>query len=238
MTNKMKREMRALVLEGSEVTVRVGEFPTASLPEGEVTLRVTHSCINYKDAMIAAGVRRMVRTFPHIPGVDLAGVVVDDRSGRFQSGAPVIVTGYDLGVGRFGGYAQYARVPADWIVPLPAGLTPWEAMALGTAGLTAMLSLMVLERNGLRPDQGPVIVPGKPVPDGPGATVTPAVPQRLRGAVGRRLRRQRLERSWRRIAVGDRAATKRVPHLFCPVLSTEPQLRPDRRGDGPSAGNH
>lgn len=154
--------MQAYVLEGGpdEVKGQVGSFPTASLPEGEVTIQVAYSGINFKDAMVAHGVGKMVRQFPHIPGVDLSGEVMEDKSGRFKAGDRVLVTGYELGVGRFGGYAEYARVPADWVVPLPEGLSLEEAMVLGTAGFTAMLSVLALERNGLKPGQGPVLVTG------------------------------------------------------------------------------
>jgi acrylyl-CoA reductase (NADPH) len=158
----MQDTMQAYVLEGPPEAVRgaVTTIETAKLPPGDVTIRVSHSSINYKDAMISHGVGRMVRAFPHIPGVDLAGTVTEDRSGRFQAGASVLVTGYSLGVGHFGGYAEYARVPADWVVPLPAGLSAQEAMAIGTAGFTAMMSLQALERNGLTPGQGPVLITG------------------------------------------------------------------------------
>ncbi len=123
-------------------------------------MRVAFSTINYKDAMIAKGVGRMVRKFPHVPGIDLVGTVEADSSGRFKDGDKVLVTGYDLGVGWFGGYAEYARVPADWVVPLPAGLSEEEAMTLGTAGFTAMLSVLALQRNGVQPTTGPVLVTG------------------------------------------------------------------------------
>jgi putative YhdH/YhfP family quinone oxidoreductase len=130
------------------------------LPAGEVTIQVQYSGINYKDAMISAGVGKMVRKFPHIPGVDLAGTVESDATGKFKAGARVLVTGYDLGVAAWGGYAEYARVPAAWVVPLPQGLSAQEAATLGTAGFTAMLAVMALERNGLKPEQGPVLVTG------------------------------------------------------------------------------
>jgi len=158
----MNPTMQAYLLEGSPEAVQgaVQEVQTADLPAGEVTIRVAYSSVNYKDAMAAHGVGRMVRKLPHVPGIDLAGEVAEDASGRFNPGAPVLVTGYDLGIGHWGGYAEYARVPADWVVPLPAGLTAFEAMTLGTAGLTAMLCLMALERNGLTPAQGPVLVTG------------------------------------------------------------------------------
>ena len=158
----MKESIRAYVLEGSadSVTGRLREFPAENLPAGDVTIRVTYSSINFKDAMITAGVGKMIRKFPHIPGVDLAGEVVSDGTGKFKAGQKVLVTGYDLGVAWFGGYAEFARVPAGWVVPLPQGLTDWEAMALGTAGFTAMLAVMAMERNGLKPSRGPVLVTG------------------------------------------------------------------------------
>ncbi|HEX9844437.1 MAG TPA: acryloyl-CoA reductase [bacterium] len=158
----MQDAVQAYVLESAGDTVQgaVTTISTDKLPDADVTIQVSWSGINYKDAMISHGIGRMVRTFPHIPGVDLAGTVVADRSGRFKAGAKVLVTGYDLGVGAFGGYAQLARVPAGWVVPLPAGLSEEEAMTLGTAGFTAMLSVLALERNGLKPDQGPVLVTG------------------------------------------------------------------------------
>ncbi len=158
----MKDSMRALVLEGTADAVQasVKSLPTASLPPGDVTVQVEYSGINYKDAMISAGVGKMVRKLPHVPGIDLAGTVVSDTTGRLKAGAPVLVTGYDLGVAAWGGYAELMRVPAGWVVPLPAGLTALEAMTLGTAGFTAMLSVLALERNGLKPADGPVLVTG------------------------------------------------------------------------------
>ena len=158
----MKDTMRAFMLNGSadDVQGAVQEISTSDLPQAEVIIRVAWSGINFKDAMISHGVGKMVRNFPHIPGVDLSGVVEEDSSGRFKAGDEVLVTGYDLGVAWWGGYGEYARVPADWVVPLPKGLTLREAMILGTAGFTAMLSVLALERNGLSPDRGPVVVTG------------------------------------------------------------------------------
>jgi putative YhdH/YhfP family quinone oxidoreductase len=158
----MNESMRAYVLEGTPDAVQgtVKTLPTANLPAGDVTIQVEYSGVNYKDAMIHAGVGKMVRKLPHVPGVDLAGTVVSDTSGKFKAGAPVLVTGYDLGVAHWGGYAEFARVPAAWVVPLPAGLTAQETMILGTAGFTAMLAVLALERNGLKPALGPVLVTG------------------------------------------------------------------------------
>jgi acrylyl-CoA reductase (NADPH) len=158
----MKETMQAYLLEGSPDAVQgaVKAVPTASLPPGDVTIQVEYSGINYKDAMISAGVGKMVRKFPHVPGVDLAGTVVSGGGGALAAGAKVLVTGYDLGVAHWGGYAEYARVPAAWVVAQPAGLTALEAMTLGTAGFTAMLAVIALERNGLKPADGPVLVTG------------------------------------------------------------------------------
>ena len=158
----MKDQIRAYVLEGSADAVQgaVKTIPSASLPAGEVTIQVQYSGINYKDAMVSAGVGKMVRKFPHIPGIDLAGTVESDSTGKFKAGTSVLVTGYDLGIGAWGGYAESARVPASWVVPLPPGLSHKEAATLGTAGFTAMLAVMALERNGLKPSQGPVMVTG------------------------------------------------------------------------------
>jgi NADPH2:quinone reductase len=116
--------------------------------------------VNYKDALAATGTGKILRRFPLIGGIDVAGVVVSSSDGRVRDGDRVIVTGYDLGVGHDGGYAGYVRVPGDWVVPLPNGLSLFEAMALGTAGFTAGLSVLRLERNGLHRGQGKVVVTG------------------------------------------------------------------------------
>jgi acrylyl-CoA reductase (NADPH) len=158
----MKEQIRAFVLDGTPDAVQgsVTTLPSSSLPPGEVTIQVHFSGINYKDAMVANGVGKMVRKFPHIPGVDLAGTVESDTTGHFKAGTSVVVTGFDLGVGAWGGYAEAARVPAGWVVPLPPGLSLKDAATIGTAGFTAMLAVMALERNGLKPSQGPVMVTG------------------------------------------------------------------------------
>jgi NADPH2:quinone reductase len=116
--------------------------------------------VKYKDALAATGTGKIIRRFPLIAGIDAAGHVVSSADGRFREGQTVLVTGYDLGVAHDGGYAGFARVPADWVVAAPDGLTPFDAMAIGTAGFTAALSIVDLERNGLAPGQGPVIVTG------------------------------------------------------------------------------
>jgi len=130
------------------------------LTPGEVVIEATHSSVNYKDALAATGAGKILRRFPLIGGIDAAGTVASSTDSRFREGDHVLVTGYDLGVSHDGGYAGYVRVPAEWVVPVPPGLTLFEAMAFGTAGFTAGLSVVRLERNGLRPNRGPVVVTG------------------------------------------------------------------------------
>jgi NADPH2:quinone reductase len=130
------------------------------LTPGDVVIDVAYSSVNYKDALAGTGTGKILRRFPLIGGIDLAGTIRSATGGRFREGQAVVVTGYDLGVAHDGGYAAVARVPADWIVPLPAGLDPFEAMAIGTAGFTAALSIVDLEHNGLKPGSGPVVVTG------------------------------------------------------------------------------
>ncbi len=130
------------------------------LDPGEVTVAVAHSSINYKDALAATGAGRIIRRFPCVGGIDLAGTVVTSTDPRFSVGEEVIATSYDIGVAHHGGYAERARVPADWVVKKPDGLSLAEAMALGTAGFTAALAVVRMEHNGLKPANGPVVVTG------------------------------------------------------------------------------
>lgn len=132
----------------------------SQLDAGEVTIRVAYSSVNYKDALAATGAGRVIRRYPCIGGIDLAGTVQSSTDARFRIGDAVIATSFDIGVAHHGGYAEYARVPARWVVPLPPGLSLHEAMALGTAGFTAALGVMRMEENGLDPTKGPVIVTG------------------------------------------------------------------------------
>jgi len=132
----------------------------AQLSEGEVTIAVAWSGINYKDALAATGTARILRRYPLVGGIDLAGTVVQSQDPRFTPGEAVLVTGCGLSETHDGGYAHFARVPGDWVVPLPAGLTLRSAMALGTAGFTAALALERMELNGQTPAQGPVVVTG------------------------------------------------------------------------------
>jgi len=147
-------------LQGDAVRARIAERTTDQLPEGEVTIRVAYSSVNYKDGLALRANSRVVKSYPIVPGIDLAGTVTESRDERYRPGDRVIVTGYELGVSRDGGYGEFARVPADWVVPLPPGLTLREAMICGTAGFTAALSIDRLERHGVAPGNGPVLVTG------------------------------------------------------------------------------
>ena len=140
-----------------------GRFVDASLDEldpGEVVIKAQYSSVNYKDALAATGAGKILRRFPLIGGIDVAGTVHSSADPRFKPGEAVLVTGYDLGVGHDGGYSESVRVPADWVVKIPEGLSAFDAMAIGTAGFTAALSLLRLEQNGLKPENGPVAVTG------------------------------------------------------------------------------
>ncbi len=141
-------------------TVRLVDMEDGELMDGDVTIRVTHSTVNYKDGLALGGKSPVIRRFPMVLGVDLAGIV--EASGRpdFAAGDEVVLTGHGLSETHFGGYAERARVNGDWLVKLPAGLTRAEAMAIGTAGFTAMLALMAIEREGLKPSSGPALVTG------------------------------------------------------------------------------
>ena len=130
------------------------------LDPGAVTIRVAYSSVNYKDALAATGAGKIIRRFPCIGGIDLSGTVIESADPRFMAGDPVIATSFDIGVAHHGGYSEIARVPGDWVVPLPAGLSLFDAMALGTAGFTAALAVVRMEENRLAPDNGPVIVTG------------------------------------------------------------------------------
>lgn len=149
---------KALVLH--EHSALIEELEESRLPRGDVEIAVAYSSLNYKDGMILNGLGGLVKTYPHVPGIDLAGTVVHSQSDSFQPGDHVICTGWRVGEIHWGGYAQKARLKADWLVPLPAGLTLRTAMGLGAAGLTAAIALERLEAHGLAPDQGEVLVTG------------------------------------------------------------------------------
>jgi acrylyl-CoA reductase (NADPH) len=153
---------RALVLheEAGKIVPRLESVDDSRLPAGDVTVRVEYSTLNYKDGMILLGQGRLVRQYPHVPGIDFAGTVEESSSPAFKPGDAVILTGWRVGELHWGGYAERARVKSDWLVKLPSGLGAKQAMAIGTAGFTAMLALIALERHGLKPDGGDVLVTG------------------------------------------------------------------------------
>jgi putative YhdH/YhfP family quinone oxidoreductase len=157
---------RALVAErdGDEVRRELRELSGEDLPEGDVTIRVAWSSVNYKDALAVAPKGQVARISPLVPGIDMAGSILEGEvagaEGRVGVGSVVLAHGYDIGAAHHGGYAELARVPAGWVVPLPAGLTAREAMALGTAGFTAALSVAHLQAAGCTPGDGPVLVLG------------------------------------------------------------------------------
>jgi acrylyl-CoA reductase (NADPH) len=136
------------------------DLPEDQLDPGELKLRVLYSSINYKDALAATGKGKIIRRYPCVGGIDLVGEVVESADARFAKGSTVIATSFDIGVAHHGGYAEFARVPAAWAVPLPEGLSAYESMALGTAGFTAALGIVRMEENGLAPANGPVVVSG------------------------------------------------------------------------------
>jgi len=146
--------------DGGAVSGRIVDLAIDDLSAGGVVIQAEYSSVNYKDALAATGAGKIMRRFPLVGGIDVAGTVESSADPRFKPGDRVLVTGYDLGVAHDGGYAAFVRVPADWVVPLPAGLTTIDAMAIGTAGFTAALSVVEMERNGLAPANGPVIVTG------------------------------------------------------------------------------
>jgi acrylyl-CoA reductase (NADPH) len=146
--------------ENGAISGRLVSVSLDELSEGAVVIEAAFSSVNYKDALAATGAAKILKKFPLIGGIDVAGVVASSADARFKEGDRVVVTGYDLGVANDGGYSAYVRVPADWVVALPSSLTAFEAMALGTAGFTAALSVIRLEQNGLETRVGPVIVTG------------------------------------------------------------------------------
>jgi len=157
------RDFRALVAfedENGVVQREIRRRTVDDLPAGEVLIAVRHSSLNYKDALSATGNRGVTKTYPHTPGIDAAGVVVDSLDPKWTPGDEVICTGYDLGMNTSGGFGQYIRIPGHWPVKKPAGLSLFEAMQLGTAGFTAALSVLGLQQNGVAPGKGPVLVTG------------------------------------------------------------------------------
>jgi acrylyl-CoA reductase (NADPH) len=152
---------KGLLLEEAQgkVAARIADLEESALPPGEVTVAVRYSTLNYKDGMVLKGIGRLVRTYPHVPGIDFAGTVEQSTSSAYKPGDPVILTGWRVGEMRWGGYAQKARVDAGMLVPLPQGMSLRQAMAIGTAGFTAMLCVIALEDHGVKPG-GDVLVTG------------------------------------------------------------------------------
>jgi len=146
--------------EDGKVAGRFTDMTLDELDAGEVVIKIAYSSVNFKDALAATGAGKIIRRFPCVGGVDLSGTVVESADARFTKGDAVIATSYDVGVAHDGGYAEYARIPAGWVVPMPKGLDLFEAMALGTAGFTAALAVERMEHEGLKPANGPVIVTG------------------------------------------------------------------------------
>ncbi|HEX6296502.1 MAG TPA: oxidoreductase [Burkholderiales bacterium] len=156
------KKFKAFKLEEIDRKIRAGfvEMSLEDLDPGEVVVRVAYSDVNYKDALAATGKGRILRRPACVGGIDFSGTVVSSGDSRFAKGDAVLACGFDLGVEHHGGYAQYARVPAEWLTRLPPGMSLWEAMAFGTAGFTAGLGIVRMEQNGLQPQNGPVIVNG------------------------------------------------------------------------------
>lgn len=143
-----------------EVTASVKDLTESRLPEGNVTVAIDYTTINYKDGLCMKANGGLVRNYPHVPGIDFAGTVESSEDSRYQVGDRVVLTGWGVGERHWGGFSQKARLNADWLVPLPDGLTTKQAMAIGTAGFAAMLAIIALEEHGLKPGQGPVLVTG------------------------------------------------------------------------------
>ncbi|KQQ41016.1 NADPH:quinone dehydrogenase [Methylobacterium sp. Leaf125] len=155
-------QFKAWVVEKTETgqSLTFKDFDDADLMPGDVTVRITHSTVNYKDGLAMTGQSPVVRRFPMIPGIDFAGIVESSDHPDYKAGDAVVLTGWGVGETHLGAYAQRARVKGDWLVPLPKGLSAAQAMAIGTAGYTAMLCLMALDHHGVAPAQGPVLVTG------------------------------------------------------------------------------
>ncbi len=153
---------KGILIEKDESGYRaaVREIDEASLPDGNVTVRVSHSTLNYKDGLAITGKGPVVRKFPMVPGIDLAGIVEESTDPQYRPGDAVLLNGWGVGEGHWGGLAQKARLKGDWLIPLPAGFSPAQAMAIGTAGYTAMLCVLALERHGVKPADGEILVTG------------------------------------------------------------------------------
>ncbi|WP_155837213.1 MDR family oxidoreductase [Aneurinibacillus terranovensis] len=158
----MDQLVKALVLDNTDgkQQASIKELRKSDFPEGEVDVQILYSSLNYKDGLAITGKGKIVRSFPFVPGIDFVGVVEDSRSPRYKKGDKVILTGWGVGERYWGGYSQFARVKAEWLVPLPESLSPEWAMSIGTAGLTAILSVLALEKHGVQPNGREVVVTG------------------------------------------------------------------------------
>lgn len=156
------QSFEALVVEKAdhEVTVRTRMMQLEDLPSGDLLIKVAYSSVNYKDALACTRDGNIVKSYPFVPGIDLAGIVVTSHNDQFKEGDEVIVTGYGLGVSQYGGLSGYARVSSEWALKLPQNLSLKEAMIVGTAGFTSALSVLELQENGIRPEDGPILVTG------------------------------------------------------------------------------
>ena len=154
--------IKALLLENTNgaVSAAVRDIDETRLPAGNVVVAVEYSTVNYKDGMVVSGIGGLVKTYPHVPGVDFAGTVLESRHAGYHPGDKVVLTGWRVGETQWGGLAQRAAVNGDWLVPLPAGISTRDAMAIGTAGFTAMLAVMALEQHGIGPGSGELLVTG------------------------------------------------------------------------------
>ncbi len=154
---------KALLLiksDDGKTNAALTQLDDAQLPPGEVLVQVSHSTLNYKDGLAITGKAPVVRTWPMVPGIDFAGTVIESSDARYRAGDAVLLNGWGVGETHWGGLTQKARVKADWLLPMPAGMTAERAMAIGTAGYTAMLCVMALQAQGVTPDRGPVLVTG------------------------------------------------------------------------------
>ncbi|WP_439816203.1 acrylyl-CoA reductase (NADPH) [Zavarzinia sp. CC-PAN008] len=158
----MSQTFRALVLDqtGDSHTASIKDLPLSALPAGEVLVRISHSTVNFKDGLAITGTAKIVTSYPMVPGIDFAGTVEESSDPAWKPGDAVVLNGWGLSERHWGGYAQYARVKSEWLVPRPATMTASQAMAVGTAGYTAMLCVMAIEKGGLTPEQGEVLVTG------------------------------------------------------------------------------
>src|SRR5207249_1299201 len=146
--------------DNNQISNRLVELSINDLPAGDVVIKAAYSSVNYKDALAATGVGKIIQRFPLIAGIDVAGTVSSSSDKRFKEGDQVICTSYDFGVAHDGGYSEYVRVPAEWVVPLPKGMSLFDSMAIGTAGYTAALAVHLMQQNDLTPENGKVVVTG------------------------------------------------------------------------------